>query len=380
LAAKGNMSRSSDVGAQSASAIPDKLGPNSSAHDSLGGGRRAVLGALDLGTNNCRLLVATPKANGFRVIDAFSRIVRLGEGLATRGVLGEAAIERTIDALKICARKLGRRQATRMRSVATEACRLANNRSEFVDRVREETGIALDIISPAEESRLAVLGCRALFNRGAQYFLVFDIGGGSTEMTCVERMPGNDLRILDWLSLPIGVVRLSEEAETGHRASETFNDAARLIRTELQKFRSGLGLPGQMDPSQFQLIGSSGTVTTLASVALGLEEYDRSKVDGSSIESGKMRKLTREIAILSDEERGAIPCIGPDRADLLVPGCAVLATILEAWPIDRITIADRGIREGILRSLISDGRNGQVFTGPAAGSRKVSVVPKETVQ
>ena len=338
-----------------------------------------MFGALDLGTNNCRLLVATPNAKGFRVIDAFSRIVRLGEGLARHGILAEAAIERTIEALKICATKLGRRQATRMRSVATEACRLAENRSEFVDRVRDETGIALDIISPAEESRLAVLGCRALFDPSAQYILVFDIGGGSTEMTCVERLPNNDFRILDWLSLPIGVVRLSEEAGTGCRTSETFSDAAGLIRTELERFRSGLGLPRQLDPGRVQLIGSSGTVTTLASVALGLEQYDRSKVDGSNIKSRKMQELAREICVLSDEERSAMPCIGPDRADLLVPGCTVLETILNAWPIDKVTIADRGIREGILRALMSDDRSGQVIMAADAGTRGLGAANEEMV-
>lgn len=379
MAAKEDMKSSSDVGAQGASAVFERLGSNGSRRDSLGSGRRSVFGALDLGTNNCRLLVATPNTKGFRVIDAFSRIVRLGEGLASHGILGEAAIERTIEALKICAAKLGRRQVTRMRSVATEACRLAENRSEFVDRVRDETGIALDIISPAEESRLAVLGCRALFDPQAQCFLVFDIGGGSTEMTCVERLSNNDLRILDWLSLPIGVVRLSEEAGTGRRTSETFSDAAGLIRTELEKFRSGLGLSGQLEPARIQLIGSSGTVTTLASVALGLEQYDRSKVDGSSIESRKMRELARRICILSDDERAAMPCIGPDRADLLVPGCTVLEAILNAWPIDKVTIADRGIREGILRGLMSDGRSGQVIMATDAGNHRLGTAHEETL-
>ena len=362
----------SDVGVRGASADFEKLGSNGRWLGRLGSDRRAVLGALDLGTNNCRLLIATPNAVGFRVIDAFSRIVRLGEGLATHGILTEAAIVRTIDALKICVTKLGRRQATQMRSVATEACRLAKNSSEFVDRVREETGIALDIISPAEESRLAVLGCRALFRPTAQYFLVFDIGGGSTEFTCVERLPNNDFRILDWLSLPIGVVRLSEEVGTGRRTAESFSDAAALIRTELKKFKSGLGLPGFMAADRFQLIGSSGTVTTLASVALGLDKYDRTIVDGSNIDSGKMRELAREIGVLSEEERAAMPCIGPDRADLLVPGCTVLETVLAAWPIERLTIADRGIREGILRSLIADDRSGRVIMGADAGNRMMA--------
>ena len=379
MAAKEDMRSSNDVGAQGASAIFEKLGSNGSGRGPPGSGRRSVFGALDLGTNNCRLLVATPNAKGFRVIDAFSRIVRLGEGLASHGYLAEAAIERTIEALKICAAKLGRRQATRTRSVATEACRLAENRSEFVDRVRDETGIALDIISPAEESRLAVLGCRALFDPNAQYFLVFDIGGGSTEMTCVERLPNNHLRILDWLSLPIGVVRLSEEAGTDRWTSKTFSGAAGLVRTELERFRSGLGLSGELDSGRVQLIGSSGTVTTLASVALGLERYDRTKVDGSSIKSRKMQELAREICALSDEERSAMPCIGPDRADLLVPGCTILESILNAWPIDKITIADRGIREGILRGLMSDDSSGQVIMAVDAGTHKPSAANQETV-
>ena len=345
-----------EPGAQGANKVFSKFGrANTGRRPMRAGVQRTVFGALDLGTNNCRLLVAAPTANGFRVIDAFSRIVRLGEGLATNGLLSEAAMARSIEALKVCAAKLGRRQTTRMRSVATEACRIAANRSECVDRVREETGIALDIISSAEEARLAVLGCRALFDPAAQYFLVFDIGGGSTEVTCVERTETNGLRILDWLSLPVGVVRLSEETRQGEQASQILDRAAASIRAELEAFKDRLGLGDQLRAGTFQMIGSSGTVTTLASVALGLDEYDRSVVDGSHIKVDKMRNLARKIIILDDDKRASMPCIGPDRADLLVPGCTVLETILEAWPIESLTIADRGIREGILRSLISAG-------------------------
>lgn len=313
---------------------------------------RAVLGALDLGTNNCRLLVATPNPGGFRVIDAFSKIVRLGENLATGRMLTEAAIERSIDALKICAEKLKKRGATRTRSVATEACRLAENSSGFVERVREETGLALDVISSEEEARLAVMGCKALFDSAADYILVFDVGGGSTEVTFVEKLEVNSYQIVEMLSLPYGVVRLAEEAD-GHSDAIAFHEEVReTVKARLAEFQRSPRLKGKIDGAKIQLIGSSGTVTTMAAVSLGLQSYIRSEVDGSTINSGEMLDLARRTATMSKEERAAIPCVGEDRADLLVPGCAILEAILETWQKETLTVADRGVREGILRSLL----------------------------
>lgn len=322
------------------------------------GGQPRLYAALDLGTNNCRLLIARPQGDGFAVVDAFSRIVRLGEGLAASGRLSDAAIERTIAALRVCADKLKRRQVTLARSVATEACRRASNGSEFIARVRAETGIRLDVISAEEEARLAVLGCHALLEPGDGPALVFDIGGGSTELVLIdatEPVP----RVLDWHSAPWGVVSLTEahgeRAGGGHRvaydrmyavATESFDAFARRLAER--------GMPpGDTD---VRLLGTSGTVTTLASVHLGLAAYDRAQVDGLIVPAPAMRGISARLADMDMAARATVPCIGQERADLVVAGCAILEAIMDLWPAPRLGIADRGIREGILRRLMDGDR------------------------
>ncbi|MGC6400469.1 Ppx/GppA phosphatase family protein [Sphingomonas sp. FW199] len=322
------------------------------------GGQPRLYAALDLGTNNCRLLIARPQGDGFAVVDAFSRIVRLGEGLAASGRLSDAAIERTIAALRVCADKLKRRQVTLARSVATEACRRASNGSEFIARVRAETGIRLDIISAEEEARLAVLGCHALLEPGEGPALVFDIGGGSTELVLIdatEPVP----RVLDWHSAPWGVVSLTEahgeRAGGGHRAAY---DRMYAVATEsFDAFARRLAERG-MPPgdTDVRLLGTSGTVTTLASVHLGLVAYDRAQVDGLIVPAPAMRGISARLADMDMAARATVPCIGQERADLVVAGCAILEAILDLWPAPRLGIADRGIREGILRRLMDGDR------------------------
>lgn len=307
--------------------------------------------ALDLGTNNCRLLIARPHGDGFTVIDAFSRIVRLGEGLASSGQLSDAAIDRTLAALRICADKLKRRNVALARSVATEACRQAGNGTAFIERVYAETGIALDIITAEEEARLAVLGCHALLEPGDGPALVFDIGGGSTELVLVDsHMPVP--RILDWHSAPWGVVSLTEAVGSGEgpegRARAYAEMRARVAQA-FAPFVARLERPRGIP----RLLGTSGTVTTLASVHLGLASYDRSVVDGLIVPSAAMRDVSRRIAAMSIADRRQVPCIGNERADLVVAGCAILETILDLWPAERLGVADRGIREGILRRLMN---------------------------
>jgi exopolyphosphatase/guanosine-5'-triphosphate,3'-diphosphate pyrophosphatase len=311
--------------------------------------------ALDLGTNNCRLLIARPQGSGFAVVDAFSRIVRLGEGLATSGKLSDAAIERTIAALRICAEKLKRRHVILARSVATEACRQASNGSEFIERVYRETGIALDIITAEEEARLAVLGCHALLEPGDGPALVFDIGGGSTELVLVDSR-GEVPRILDWHSARWGVVSLTEASGAAETAEERAALYARMrarVAESFAPFAKRLRTPR----GTRRLLGTSGTVTTLASVHLGLAAYDRSVVDGLIVPAPAMREVSQRISGMSMGERSQVPCIGSERADLVVAGCAILETILDLWPAERLGIADRGIREGILRRLM----NGKVL-------------------
>ncbi len=311
--------------------------------------------ALDLGTNNCRLLIARPTGGGFTVVDAFSRIVRLGEGLASSGRLSDAAIERTIAALRICADKLRRRNVALSRSVATEACRQAANGPEFIQRVYRETGIVLDIITAEEEARLAVLGCHALLEPGDGPALVFDIGGGSTELVVVDST-GETPRILDWHSAPWGVVSLTEaRGIVGDNDAETRAAAYARMRGAVEEaFAPFVARLSKINGTP-RLLGTSGTVTTLASVHLGLPSYDRNAVDGLIVPAASMRAVSQRVAELDLAGRSAIPCIGAERADLVVAGCAILETIMDIWPAERLGIADRGIREGILRRLI-DGR------------------------
>lgn len=310
--------------------------------------------ALDLGTNNCRLLIARPQGAGFTVVDAFSRIVRLGEGLATSGKLSDAAIDRTLAALRICADKLKRRNVALARSVATEACRQASNGSEFIERVYLETGIALDIITAEEEARLAVLGCHALLEPGDGPALVFDIGGGSTELVLVDSRAAVP-RILDWHSAPWGVVSLTEAAglaDGSEHGAAVYADMRARVEESFAPFVARMRTP----KGTRRLLGTSGTVTTLASVHLGLPTYDRSVVDGLIVPAAAMREVSQRIAGMSMAERSQVPCIGGERADLVVAGCAILETILDFWPAERLGIADRGIREGILRRLMNGDR------------------------
>jgi len=320
---------------------------------------RGNLAALDLGTNNCRLLIARPEGGDFVIVDAFSRIVRLGEGLAATGRLSEAAIERTISALSVCADKLCRRRVTLARSVATEACRQAENGSAFVARVQQETGIMLDIISAREEARLAVLGCQTLLESGDGPALIFDIGGGSTELVLIEGR-GASLRILDWLSAPFGVVSLAETvAHRGDGPTERAAAYAEMLAHMRAAFAGfAARLPAGMEG--LRLLGTSGTVTTLASVHLGLARYDRQAIDGLIVPADAMRAIAQRLSTMGLAERVALPCIGDERADLVVAGCAILECILDIWPAERLGVADRGIREGILRSLLDSAVNRQL--------------------
>lgn len=320
--------------------------------------------ALDLGTNNCRLLIARPSGGDFTVIDAFSRVVKLGEGLATSGRLSDKAMERTLSALTICADKLQRRNVRLARSVATEACRRAENGFEFIERVRRETGIALDIISAEEEARLAVLGCHILLESGDGPAVIFDIGGGSTELVLVEaggaessRVP----RILDWQSVPWGVVSLTdtvgcaEDSEASRLAR--YKEMRQLVSDSFSPFAARVAKAAQH--ADIRLLGTSGTVTTLASLYLELPSYDRKAVDGLIVPAPAMRDISARLSVMTPFERSTLPCIGQDRAELVVAGCAILEAILDLWPARRLGVADRGIREGILRSLMAAERQSE---------------------
>ena len=337
------------------SAVADLAEPPSPAVRSSGPRRRQAYAALDLGTNNCRLLIARPSGENFTVIDAFSRVVRLGQDLAHSGKLADDAMDRALEALHVCSEKLRRRNVHLARSVATEACRRATNGEAFIERVRAETGIVLDIISAEEEARLAVLGCHILLESGDGPAIIFDIGGGSTELVLIE--PGGPVpRILDWQSVPYGVVSLSDTVgpNTGGATgrAKRYAKMRQLVRNSFGEFAERIA-PAAKAHDDLRLMGTSGTVTTLASLHLELPSYDRRAVDGLIVPAEDMRSISERLSTLSQDERGEIPCIGSDRANLVVAGCAILESILDIWPAQRLGVSDRGIREGILRSLMA---------------------------
>ncbi|MGO4485271.1 Ppx/GppA phosphatase family protein [Rhizobium sp. 2TAF27] len=313
--------------------------------------------ALDLGTNNCRLLIAQPTRPGqFRVVDAFSRIVRLGEGLAASGRLSDEAMERAVEALRICASKLRSREIRRMRLIATEACRQAVNGEEFLSRVVAETGLALEIIDRETEARLAVSGCSSLVGRETRSVVLFDIGGGSSEIAVIRigdnRFSRLANHITHWTSLPVGVVTLSERHGGRDVTPEIFEGMVREVEGMLGCFDCPEIEVAQT--SDFHLIGTSGTVTTLAGVHLDLPRYDRRKVDGIWLSDGEVSAMQAKLLSWDFASRAANPCIGPDRADLVLAGCAILEAIRRRWPSPRMRVADRGLREGLLTDMMAD--------------------------
>jgi len=311
--------------------------------------------ALDLGTNNCRLLIATPKHGGdLHIIDSFSRIVRLGEGVAETGELSPAAIERTIAALKICAEHMRAKGVDRVRAIATEACRRASNTSLLLARARNEAGIELSVITTEEEARLAAMGCAPLIGPKAEGGLIFDIGGGSTEVIWMRRDSNGVPRVIASQSEPVGVVSLADlwKERRSDRAGYAAMRAAMIDR--FRPIRARMDEVGAFDATTHHLLGTSGTVTTLAGIALGLARYDRARVDASWHRSADIVAVVDRVAGLDLAGRAALGCVGADRADLILPGCAIFAAILEHWPCTELRVADRGLREAILRELLAE--------------------------
>ncbi|WP_084004885.1 Ppx/GppA phosphatase family protein [Magnetovibrio blakemorei] len=312
--------------------------------------------AIDLGTNNCRMLMARPFKGGFRIVDSFSRIVRLGEGVAAQGRLSEDAIKRTIGALKVCHAKIKAGGARRIRSVATEACRRAENGAEFLARVKEETCLDLETISPQVEAELTLTGCAPLLDVHRPHALVFDIGGGSTEVVWIDAThPGGPVA-RDVISLPHGVVTLTEDFDGRTDTGEQYEDIVDLIDSSLSAFDQRNAISQAVAKGQVQMLGTSGTVTTLGAMHLQLSRYDRSKVDGLSLRFSDICDVVNHLGTLDHEQRLQHPCIGPRRGDLIMAGCAVLDAVCRRWPVGSLMVADRGIREGILMNLmIEDG-------------------------
>jgi exopolyphosphatase/guanosine-5'-triphosphate,3'-diphosphate pyrophosphatase len=310
--------------------------------------------ALDLGTNNCRLLVARATHESFRVIDAFSRIIRLGEGITASRRLSEAAILRALDALSVCRDKMRNRGVTRARLIATEACRLAENGEDFLVRVREEVGIELEIVDRETEALLAATGCTPLIDRNAAGVILFDIGGGSSELVKLTSAmdarrgpPPPDMR--SWISLPLGVVTLAERHGGIEVTRDIFENMVVEVTAQLAPF---VAQNGTHDSQEIHLLGTSGTVTTIAGVHLGLRRYDRRRVDGCWMSDGEVTGVIEDLLAMSYDDRVANACIGAERADLVLAGCAILEAIRRAFPCTRLRVADRGLREGMLVQMM----------------------------
>ncbi|MBI4182559.1 MAG: Ppx/GppA family phosphatase [Proteobacteria bacterium] len=319
-------------------------------------GRGRAYAALDLGTNNCRLLIARPAHRGFRVVDSFSRIVRLGEGLAATGDLSAAAIERCLAALALCAEKIRRQGAPRVRCVATEACRRAASGDAFVARVRAETGLVLETISAREEARLALVGCAPLLDPALPRALVIDIGGGSTELMWLRLERGREPSLVGISSLPIGVVTMAERYGGVRSDHAIFAAMMAEVGERLGAFEAIYRIRHEIAAGKVQMLATSGTVTTLAGIHLGLDCYDRQRIDGTTLTFEAALDACRRLVAMSPEERSLHPCIGPDRAEFVIAGCAIFEAVRATWPVGRLVVADRGLREGILLSMMREDR------------------------
>ena len=337
--------------------------------------RKPLYAALDLGTNSCRMLIAEPDGTHFKIVDAFSKSVRLGLDLERTGSLSNAGINRTLQALHVCSRKLRKLGVTNTRLVATEACRRAENGEQFMSRIRNETGLNLEVINPAEEARLAVVSCAPLLEPQAEHVLVVDIGGGSTELvwidltnvapedkikSMIKLRPGEaDLsglpgaRVVDWISVPLGVATLMQRFSDVDEDGAKFALMACYFEEALEGFAPYQDLVDPSILSKLQIIGTSGTVTTLGAMHLGLRRYDRNKVDGLRMQAQDINAVIERFLVLGPEGRRREPGIGKDRADLIMSGSAILQTLLRIWPTRYVRVADRGLREGMLFSMMN---------------------------
>lgn len=321
-------------------------------HHINGEGLQDYIAALDLGTNTCRLLIAAKTPNGPQVVNSFVRVVRLGEELATKGHISNSAMARALAALTICANRLKDYPLTRGRYVTTAACREASNRDDFLDLIHLKTGLKLEVISTAEEARLAIIGCADLLDTSTRYAIAFDIGGGSTEVMWMELFPDKLPEIIQWTSLPLGVVTVAETLRNEASPIAFFQKIRRAVAKEMKIFCDKAYIYPQLRKNNIQLIGTSGTVTTLAALHMNLERYDRTQVNGLHLTPETIKRTVSSLYAMTPERQLLHPCIGPMRADLVMGGVAIFEGIYDVFPINPVRVADRGVREGILLDLM----------------------------
>ena len=317
-------------------------------------GDSPAFAALDLGTNNCRLLVGAPTHEGFRVLDSFSRIVRLGEGLQSSGQLSPVAMDRAMEALHGCAARLARRPVRAVRAIATEACRRAANSPQFLARVQAETGLHFDVITTREEAELALESCGPLLRGAGRRALLFDIGGGSTELAWVRLSGAADTppELIGYASLSLGVVTLSEQFGADAFTSDGYAAMVDAVAARLLPFERTHCIGHEARGGGVRMLGTSGTVTTLAGVALGLDRYRRPLIDGTTLSPADADRALATVLGLGRAGLAAHPCVGAERADYVLPGCAIFEAIRRLWPLGPVIVADRGLREGMLLRLM----------------------------
>ncbi len=338
-------------------AAADRPGPAS-----VRRGRPPAFAAIDLGTNNCRMLVGVPSGQGFHILDSFSRVVRLGEGLYRTGLLGDAAMSRAMDALGVCADRLERWQVDDVRAIATEACRQAENGSRFISQARADTGLPIEIVSPREEVGLAVESCASLICNTERRALLFDIGGGSTEVAWVRVPPHHaplsqrQPQVIGFHTIPVGVVTLAERCVGFCETEHGFNEVVDEVQALLEPFERTHRIGQEIRQGGVRLVGTSGTVTTVAGIAMKLDRYKRGAIDGALLPRAVFMDGLSTIRSLGRAGLMQHPCIGPDRVDFVLPGCAIFAAIARLWPAPDLAVADRGLREGMLLRLIRASR------------------------
>jgi len=309
--------------------------------------------AIDLGTNSCRLVIASPTPASFRVVETFSRITKLGEGIIKNNELSKEAIKRTIKALKVCSEIVNEYAPIhKFRFVATAACRRAKNINEFLAEVKRQAGLNLEIISSQEEARLSVVGCIPLLNRNIKRTLVFDIGGGSTEISLARITNSGKTFVEGFVSLPYGVVTVSEAFPNKDMTNLAYNTIIERTHALLAEFEAKHNIREAITRQEIQVIGTSGTVTVLGALHLNLTRYNRSAVDGISLSCQDVTRTITKIRRMGDEGRKKHPCIGPQKADLTMAGCAIIEALSSFWNVSEVTVADRGIREGILLDMM----------------------------
>ena len=364
VSAKSSPTKSERTKSGQAKSGQAKSRPSKKPHKRPFSSRRAAV--IDLGTNNCRLLIAESSSKtsrgrrsaDFRIIDSFSRIVRLGEGLSKSGVLNPDAMDRTVAALKICAQKIKRSGARDVRAVATQACRQAANGSDFLERVAAETGIYLKTINPLQEVQLGVASAMPLLQRRWPYALVFDVGGGSTEVSFLQFKPGQGFRLIDSLSVPLGVVSLAEDY--GDPDQDLGADQFAMMQDQVERqfapFAQTHDIRTMQQHHEIQTVGMSGTVTTVKALDLGLPSYDRRKVDRTLFDMAHLQNICE--GLIAGGNAGLISngCIGSDRADLVLPGIAILQALGNVFGFERLLVLDRGLREGLLHQIFSKKR------------------------